>query len=346
VIVRLTPTWQISGVLRDPDGPAAWNAVHLIPAEAADAPLVDTSTAVTDAAGAFTFYGVPPGQYVARVIRVQYPTGAGARMGLAGGTGQIPYVYQSGGGPSSGPPSVSSEPLLHVSEPVTVANRHVQGLVLTMREGPRVRGRARFEGASAQPTPEQLTGVTVSATPANGRMDTVSWPGRFSGDGQFLLPSQWPGRYMIRAAAPPGWRFKDATYQGRDISETPIDLTSDLDNVIITFVDSARTITGTVHADGGQIVEGASVLLFPLNPAGWVDYGRTSRRVASRTVTARGEFSFELPPPGEYCLIAIPAEAADGWQNPEVLAKLAASAEHVHVADASITQALQLKAIR
>jgi hypothetical protein len=105
---------------------------------------------------------------------------------------------------------------------------------------------------------------------------------------------------LIRAAAPTGWVFKDATYQGRNISDTPIDLTADLDNVILTFIDTARTIAGTVRGDTGQAVAGSSVLLFPSDPAGWVDYGRLSRRVTSTTVGATGGFTFELPPPGEY----------------------------------------------
>jgi hypothetical protein len=346
VTVRLTPTWQVSGVLRDPNGPAAWHAVHLIPAEAADTPLVDTSTAVTDATGAFTFYGVPAGQYIARVVRVPYPTGEGSRMTLAGGTGAIPRVMTVVGGPSGASP-VPTEPLLHVSEPVTVANRNVEGLMLTMHEGPRIRGRVRYEGAKPPPGPVQL-GAPVFAVPANGRLDTASSPGRLSNDGQqFLLPSQWPGRYLIRAAAPTaGWVFKDATYQGRNISDTPIELTADLDNVIITFIDSARMITGTVRGDTGQAVAGSSVLLFPSDPAGWVDYGRSSRRVTSATVTARGGFTLELPPPGDYYLIAVLTEMTEGWQNPAVLAKIAASAERIRVEDVSITQALQLKEIR
>jgi hypothetical protein len=346
VTVRLTPTWQVSGVLRDPDGPAAWNAVHLIPAEAADTPLVDTSTAVTDATGAFTFYGVPAGQYIARVVRVPYPTGQGARMTLAGGTGAIPHVLTVFSGPAGASP-VPTEPLLHVSEPVTVANRNIEGLMLTMREGPRVRGRVRYDGAKPPPGPMSL-GAPVFAVPANGRLDTASVPGRLSNDGQqFVLPSQWPGRYLIRSVAPTrDWVFKDATYQGRNISDTPIDLTADLDNVIITFIESARTIKGTVRGDTGKAVEGSSVLLFPTDPAGWVDYGRSSRRVTSTTVSASGGFTFELPPPGDYYLIAVPAEMADGWQNPAVLAKIAASAERIRVEQLSLTQALQLKEIR
>jgi len=240
-----------------------------------------------------------------------------------------------------------TEPLLHVSEPVTVTNQDIRNLSLTMREGPRIRGRARFEGAKPQPTADQLRGLSVSLVPASGRMDYfTSWSDQFSADGQFMTASHWPGRYLIRASAPAGWTFKDATYQGRDVSETPIDLTADLDDVLITFIDSPRTIKGTVTGEAGKSVEGATVLLFPVNPSGWVDHGLGSRRVNSNTVGAKGDFTLPLPPAGDYFLLAVPAEVTEGWQNPEVLARFAASAERIRVADASITQTLQLKQVR
>jgi hypothetical protein len=177
VTVRLTPTWQVSGVLRGPDGPAAWHAVHLIPAEAADTPLVDTSTAVTDATGAFTLYGVPAGQYIARVVPSAVPQQAReCEWGLPVGPARFPMSPRTAEVRRVPPLPVPTEPLWHVSEPVTVANRNIEGLMLTMREGPRIRGRARYEGAKPPPEPAQL-GAPVFAVPANGRRETASLPG-------------------------------------------------------------------------------------------------------------------------------------------------------------------------
>ena len=342
VTVRLIQTWQVSGVLRDAAGPAPWHAVHLVPAESADSPLVDVATALTDAKGEFTLYGVPPGQYIARVVRIPWPSGGG--LALAGSTGEIPFVATLGGGPSSGPPT-ATDPLFHVSESVTVGERHVRGLALTMREGVRVRGRARFEGESSQPTPNQLRNL-VSFWPANGRASTGLWPAQFTSDGQFTSSSLWPGRYVIRAGSAGAWTFKSATHRGRDVSDIAVDLTADLDEVILTFTDRPQTIKGTVQGEPGKPPDGSIVLLFPADPAGWVDYGRTSRRVTSATVTRTGEFSFALPSPGEYLLIAIPEESADDWQNPAILSKLATLAERVLVRDTSLTQALQIRRIQ
>ena len=330
VSVRLVPTWQVSGTLREGERPAAWHAIHLIPAETPDFPLVDVSTAVTDAQGAFTFYGVPAGQYIARVVRAPWPSGPGQRFAQVGGTGQIPSIGTVVGSPNAGPP-FSADPLMHVSEPVSVGNRHVRNLALVMREGPRVRGRVRFEGSAAPPSAEQLKNAFVSVLLASGRIDASIFPGRYGADGQtFSSASLVPGRYVIRPGPVPGWTFKDATYQGRDVSDS-LDVTGDIDGVVITFVDQSRTMNGTVQGEVGKPVGGSVVLLFPVEPAGWLDYGRTSRRVTSSTAGATGTFSLAVPPEGEYFLVAIPDELAEDWQNPETLAKLAALAERVRV---------------
>lgn len=345
--VRLVPTFQISGVLNDLDGPAPWHAVHLVAADTGDMPLVDVSTAITDSAGAFTLFGVPPGQYIVRVVRTPFPTGAGARLGLAGVTGAIPTVMSYASGPSSGPPSVPEEPLMHVSEAVTVGDRHVRGLTLTMAAGPRIRGRAVFDGAAPPPTAEQLERMQVTFLAASGRQDNVIFPGRVSADGQFVTPSLWPGRYVVRASAPPGWHFKHATYQGRDVSDTAVDVNVDLGNVVLTFTDRTSRLTGKVQADSDVDVTRAMVMVFPAEPAAWVDYGRVSRRVTSTTATMAGTFSMPTPPDGDYYIIAIDSDQAYDWQHPDVLKSLAPQATRLKItSDAPPPQSLRLRSIR
>ena len=175
----------------------------------------------------------------------------------------------------------------------------------------------------------------------------LTQPGRFSIDGKFTTPSSWPGRYLLRVnAAPPGWTFKSATSQGRDISETPFDLAADLVDVVITFTDHPGKIDGAVEGTDGRPDSGALVLLFPADPAGWLDYGRASRRVRS-TSAPGGKFSLPAPPDGEYFLVAVPDEQAQDWQNPASLEKIAALADRIRIADGqSLTHALRTKGLQ
>jgi hypothetical protein len=334
VVVRFAPTYQISGVLRAPDGLAPFHAIHLLPGESADLPLYDVATAVTDAAGAFTFFGVPPGRYVARVVRTPYPTMEGAELGLAGGTGAVPFVatfFRSR--PPGDVAAVPTEPLLHADYPVSVTDRHLRDLSIEMQAGPRVRGRAEFEGKAPRPTASQWRELRVTLDAANGRSTAAMTPGLFGEDGQFVTSSTWPGRYLLRVLVPPGspWRFKTATHQGRDLSDTPFDLTTDLDSVIVTFTDQSASLTGAAKgADGGPGV-GLAVVLFPASPSTWIDYGRPSRRVRMSPTSATGTFTIPAPPEGDYFLVAIPDEQAADWENPAFLKKLSGIAESIKV---------------
>ena len=345
VVVRLAPTWQVSGVLRDADAPLPWHAVHLVPLESGDMPLVDTATAVTDGNGAFTFYGVPRGQYIARGVKVPWP--AGYELGIIGGTGAIQQIGMFGRGPGAAPPAASPEPLFHVSEPVSVSDRHVRGLTLTMQPGPRVKGLVRFEGTAEEPP--DLSRVNVRLEAANGRPDNafVTLPGTLSNDRRFATAGSLPGRYYLRVAPPPpGWTVKSISLEGREILDAPFDLNADIDNVLITFTDKPRTITGTIASTGAADAQ-AFVVLFPVDSSAWVDYGRTSLRVQPGSTANNTAFTLSLPPDGDYYIAAIGDEDTDDWQNPATLKRIAAVAERIKVAGESISgQVLQLRRFR
>jgi hypothetical protein len=332
--VHLTATYAVSGEVMAPDGPAASYAVHLLHAESADLPLFDAATAVTDANGSFTFYGVPPGQYIARVVRTPWPT-VGRGLVVASRGGDSDSWVAGGGAGRGGVGTAESEPVVSASVPITVGNRAVTGLALTLKPGPRVKGRAQFNGSAAPPTPTVLATLAVTLEPVNGLLisPAAASPGRFDPNGEFIIPSTWPTRYVIRATAPPGWTFEGATHNGRDISETPIDLTSDLDDVVIVYTDHSPRVTGTVEFGEGEAMGGADVLLFPADPAGWVDYGRSSRRVRLTAASSSRSFSMPAPPAGDYCLIAaVDADTAD-WQDPAFLKRAAAVADRVTVVE-------------
>ncbi len=226
---------------------------------------------------------------------------------------------------SLGPPGApSDDPLLHVSETVSVADRNIRDLQLVLQPGARVKGFVQFEGTG---TPPDLTRVALRIEPAGGRADPSGpqavLPATFTSDHKFTSEGLLPGRYLVRANAPPGWTFKGATYQGRDISESPVELTGDIDGVVITYTNRPSAITGNVTAAAPADPSGAQVVLFPVDPEAWMDYGRTSRRITSRIADAKGGFSLTLPPPGEYWLVALADEDSQDWQNPARLKQLA-----------------------
>jgi protocatechuate 3,4-dioxygenase beta subunit len=345
VNVRMVPTFQVSGTLTGPEGPAPWHGVHLVPADTGDTPLVDVSTAVTDADGAFTFYGVPPGQYIARVIRVPWPSGL--EMGIAGGTGAIPYVTMFGRGPSAGPPSAPTEALLHASQPVVVEDRHIRNLSLTLTEGLRVRGRVIVDSTAAAPAADAWRTANISLVAAGGREDNALMPYPLTGEGPFTTSNMWPGKYLLRITPPRGLTVASASYQGRDLSVTAFDLTSDIENVVITLTNRVRTVKGTVQVESGAQQSDAVVLMFPTDQEAWLDYGRVNRRVASTRAAEDGTFRLVAPSDGEYYIVAIPDAESDDWQNPETLARLGGMADRFRMQGADVPSlSLRMRRIR
>jgi hypothetical protein len=115
---------------------------------------------------------------------------------------------------------------------------------------------------------------------------------------------------------------------------------------VVTFTDKSTRLTGNVQADSGVDLARSMVVVFPVEAAAWVDYGRTSRRVTGVAVTTSGTFSMPTPPEGDYYLLALPADRTDDWQNPEVLKTLVPLAERLKIAaEAPPAQTLRLRRI-
>jgi hypothetical protein len=324
VRVAFTPTWQVSGVVRDVEGPAPWHAVHLIREDSADVPLFDVSVAVTDMNGAFTFYGVPRGQYVARVVRLPWPADPQQSLGLFGGTGQL---LQGGisGRPSSGGPPQASGPFVQASEAVTVGNQHVSGISLSLRPAPRVSGTAQFDGDPPDMTKET---IAVFLEPASGREDRNRYPTFVGADGRFAAEGVLPGRYFIRAQST-SWSLAGASQQGRDVFDRAVELTGDLDNVVLRFTKSRGIVRGAVRAQAPQDLLDAMIVWFPADPSLWTELGRYSVRMSAAPVQEDGSFTLPLPPPGDYFVAALAGEDADEWQSPAAMKRIAAVAERV-----------------
>jgi subtilisin family serine protease len=131
--------------------------------------------------------------------------------------------------------------------------------------------------------------------------------------------------------------FKSAILDGRDLSESPFDLTRDISGVVLTFTDRWSGLGGTVQGAGA---DGATIVVFPTNSEGWTNYGLNPRRLRSARATGvgtfgskseRGDFSLSSLPPGDYYVAAIPEEDSVRWRDPKVLETLALVATHVTV---------------
>jgi Carboxypeptidase regulatory-like domain len=303
VDVHLQPvaTAKVSGTLITASAPGMV-PLRLLPSGAEEVPAdILASMTYSDAGGAFTFPAVPVGQYVLR-----------------------------------GATRMNSTEVVWIDVPIGVTG-NIEGLAGVLHPGLTIRGHLEFEGAAPRPEGNaarapitlEAAGLRLLPVPPS----SVSWiaaPGGSPASPEsFLLRGIAGGAYFVRVTgSPPGWMFKSATIEGRDVSEAPFQLSRDVIDLTVTFTDRSSAIDGAVL---GANAADALVLVFPTDAQKWTDYGSDPRRLRSARASAAGKFGLGAVPAGDYYIIAVPEEQAVDWRDPKMLELLARAATRVTV---------------
>jgi hypothetical protein len=306
--IKPVPAARVTGRLIGPNGPVAMTALRLSAVgQIADVAL-DPVTGLSDQTGAFTLLGVPPGQYV---LRVMTPRITGAPI----------------------PPSTPEKPILWASEPVTVGDADVSELTVQLRRTFRVAGRVEFLGSKPGPSGQALREYvnSISVLPAEatwgGAMTAVDANGTFE-------TGVAGGSYLVSAEDMLDWNLKAVSFEGRDISDVPIDIKGDVSGIVIQYSDDVSRITGTVRTAQGAPDPGVFVVVFPVDRQRWTSpRSPFPRRIRSTAVSASGTFAFMSLPPGDYFVAAIPDTLIDSWQDPKTLDALSRTATRVSLGE-------------
>lgn len=341
LLVRPARGVRVSGTLIGPEGPAETTGIRLTPVggdELLD--QLDTATAITNAAGQFTFPAVPSGQYVLRVLRLPRPPAdpdGTTRVSVRpDGSMTISSAPSTTGPPP--PPPIPKDATLIAQLPIAVGDRDVTDMIVTLGVAPRVSGRVEFDGTIEHPTTESLTGLRITLDPADGSRlpdATLAFQtGRPDEKGEFTTYGVPPGRYVIRVSPiPAGWFFKGAMFQGRDVADTPLELESkDVSGIVITFTDRPSSISGTVRgADGPDPT--AIVLAYPIDSSIWSSSGALSRRMRTARAAKDGTYALTALAPGEYYVVAVQEDLVGEWQDPALLQALTRVARQIRVVE-------------
>jgi hypothetical protein len=334
------PSLRVSGMVTGPDGPSSQTGLQLLPAGVEGLQRdysFETATTISDANGAFTFLGVMPGQYTLRVLRAP-PRPVSANSGFSTVIQVGSTTIMSGGGPSIAPP-IPMEPTLWASIPVSIGESDVSGVTVALHPGARVTGRVEFVGAAEKPAVDRLRQMLVAIDSSDGRSAgslSVSVQIRTAQiDAQGRLNSyQLPAdRYIVRVnGSPPGWTFKSAMLNGKDVSDTPFELGGeDVTGLVLTFTDEPSELSGAVRDDKGGADGSAAVLLFPADAPSWSDYGISARRLRTAATAKDGAYKFTNVPDGDYAIVAVRDEPPSDWQDPKMLQKYAAAASKITI---------------
>jgi hypothetical protein len=291
--------------------------------------------------GRFDFAMVPPGQYRLLVVvadaagRASGPSGVA--MGLVGQRGAAtpppPPVNMSGG------PAVPDMSQLWANEAISVGDKGVTGVAITLNRALAVTGRVQWIGAAPQPTAQMLTRATVQLLPVAG--DFLSFIGvtiaRLAPDATFGTSAVLPGKYSVNPLAFPGYpTLKSVVIGGVDLTDLPIEVTDkDIADVVITYIETpmpALTITTNVAA-GSLPFDDAWALVFPADRKYWTEPAAARRRYRTTAFSTKGVATMDGLPAGEYFVLAGKSADVIDWQDAAKLDALSRRAQRITVAD-------------
>jgi hypothetical protein len=326
---RVVPGVQITGRVEG-ELPAGSLELSLSPAfpSLPDA-FIGTAKATVDNEGRFEFPPVAPGRYVIRGVK--YPTWDKTKEGEPSfnGEGMLAVTSKVIGVPTS-------DPTWWLEQVVSVPPRdfgEVTTVTLRLRSGIRVAGRVEFVGTSPKPDPGLLPTRAVSIRSLDARFSDVFMATRIESDGMFRSIGIPPGRYQIGPSqAFPGWTVESIRSGTRELLGGPVDIDTDLTDIVITFVDKPTRMLGTITDGQNALAGDARLLVFPVDDAFWGASG-TQMPTRAQLVAPMPPPSYSVPIwPGTYFVIAFTGEIPEFWEAPEFLRSLVPFATRVTIA--------------
>jgi hypothetical protein len=234
--------------------------------------------------------------------------------------------------------------------PVTVGNRDVTDVIVTLKRGVSIKGKFAFD--TPPPTPPSgrgLIGSSVYLEPADGNAALGMLNGRATvvgGETTFSVDGLQPGLYTMRFLA--AGRIRSITVDGQDFTNRPLDASSgrDITGIVVTFTDKTARFTGYVRDAQNQLATQGNVIIFPAERAQWTAYGFSPRRILSTPIVSNGSFNAMSLPAGEYLAIAVDESHATAWQDPKFFPAAAGLATSVTLEwDGTVTLDLQLRQV-
>jgi len=217
--------------------------------------------------------------------------------------------------------------------PLTVTGGDLSGINVVLMPGATLTGSVTFQRSQMlDPDPTQFR---IGAPSADGVSLGPQQSARVDRSGRFSIEGVAAGLHWIRTQAPRGWTVKSVIADGRDVTDTPIDLRSGqrLAGLSVTFTDKLSEISGIVKNDQGAPVTEYTVLAFPDDSARWYPQ---SRFIMTARPDQTGRYQMRGLPPGDYLIVAVDPTEANEWYEPAFLDQQRGGATRLLVGDGDV----------
>lgn len=360
VQLSLAPTVSVSGRVIGSVGAVARLPIRLVPTGSEGlASGAEAAFTQTDAQGAFTLLHVPEGEYTllaARSMSEFTLGGASTSDGLIPRSALMITSMSAGQVPGANGVSFATRAtagdVVSGRMPLSVGNRDVTGLDVTVSSGVTVSGHYVWDGLEAPPDALRLQPF-LRLEPADGDMSLgvkTRTSLRTAGAAlpspvPFTLEGVMPGRYVVSQTETVGYGLERIEWNGRDLLTSPLDVdgSKDIDGIVVRMTSKRITVSGSVRDADGRVATSGAVLTFPASPALWRNIGLSAQLFRTSTIVSGGAYRVDGLVPGEYLLVAVPDADRKKWVDPDFLASVAGMASRIRVEPGSVvTQELRL----
>jgi hypothetical protein len=205
--------------------------------------------------------------------------------------------------------------------PLTVAGEDIADVTLTTAKGFKATGQIIFEQGTpppgVSPTALTLVGSPASQFTMTGGIARASIHDDWTFEMKGLLG---PRLFRFGQGMPTGWMIQSVFHAADDITDKPLDVTEDLDRVVITLTKRPAGISGTVSDDAGKPATECSVVIFPDDPA--LGPPHSARYLRALRPAETGTFEAKTLPAGNYLVVAVDTLEAGDENDPELLEQL------------------------
>jgi len=233
---------------------------------------------------------------------------------------------------------------------ITAGDRDITDLVITTSPGAVISGHVIFDSAAESGRPGRI--MVYPPDPGSGPMVVRQFDntqGTIDSNGRFQIKGV-SGRVIFSIGPsgfgppPTGWSVKKVTFNGQDLTDIPLDMSTagSIDDVEVVLTDKQTTLSGTVRGAGGSPVTDYTVAIFP-------------DRVREGVVTARyirvvrpdqqGRFETKGLPPGDYFAAAVESLEQGGQWDPAFRKQIEPAAKRFRLTE-GLASTIELQLLR
>ena len=219
---------------------------------------------------------------------------------------------------------------------VVVNGEDLAGITLVTGSGGTITGRVIADTGVALPAPDQRMRISTRPLDAANTFTAFSSDnGRVKDDWTFDVKDVIGRVWVSAGSLPSGWAVRSIDYQGKDLADSPLEVSNGqhIDGVTIVLSKTLPKLSGTLLDDSQRPADG-SVLIFPEDSEKWEESSRLIRTARPDTT---GAFELRNMIPGDYLAVPVEFVRQGDWSDPEFLRNLKDQAQRVQVGPNGVT---------